>query len=223
MAEQNSSKQSAASWSAKIIKEISINYLVYLPLDYIKNANQKWPVIFFLHGAGERGSDLNLVKKNGLPKLVESADYPFIIISPQCTENANWESDTLNSLYDEILKKYRIDERRIYLTGLSMGGYGTWAWAIDSSEKFTAIAPVCGGGKAFMVNKIKDIPVWAFHGLKDQVVPSSESEKMVNALKEIGGNVKLTLYPDAGHDSWTATYNNPELYKWFLDHKKKTL
>ena len=215
---QNPSKQRTETFSGKITKKVSVKYLAYLPKDY-NNSNEKWPVIFFLHGSGERGSDLELVKKNGLPKLVEAADYPFIVISPQCPENTDWDLNALNALYTEILKKYKVDRSRIYLTGLSMGGYGTWAWAIESPDKFAAIAPVCGGGRAFMVRRIKDLPVWAFHGLKDDVVPVSESERMVNALKKINENVKLTIYPEADHDSWTLTYSNPELYKWFLEHK----
>jgi predicted peptidase len=216
---QNPEKQSKEAWSGKITKKLFINYLVYLPKDYNKNSKEMWPVIFFLHGSGERGSDLELVKKNGLPKLVEHADYPFIVISPQCPEYGDWDLDALNSLYGEILKKYQVDQSRVYLTGLSMGGYGTWAWAIDSPDKFAAIAPVCGGGKPWRASKIKDLPVWAFHGLKDDIVPVTESEKMVNALKKINGKAKLTIYPEADHDSWTLTYSNPELYKWFLEQR----
>jgi predicted peptidase len=203
-----------------MVKKISINYLVYLPKDYNKKSKERWPLIFFLHGSGERGTNLELVKRNGLPKLVDNNDYPFIIVSPQCPPNTNWDLNALNSLYEEILKRFNIDENHIYLTGLSMGGYGTWAWAIDSPDKFAAIAPVCGGGRSFMAIKIKDLPVWAFHGLKDEVVPVTESEKMVNAINKLGGNAKLTIYPEADHDSWTLTYSNPDLYKWFLEHKR---
>jgi predicted peptidase len=218
---QSSSKQINESFSEKMVKKVSLNYLVYLPKTYDKKSMEKWPIIFFLHGSGERGSNLELVKKNGLPLLVETDDYPFIVVSPQCPENTDWNIDALNALYKKVLKTYKIDVSRIYLTGLSMGGYGTWSWAIDSPDKFAAIAPVCGGGRAFMVHKIKDLPVWAFHGLKDNVVPISESEKMVNTLNKKGGNAKLTTYPDAEHDSWTPTYSNPELYKWFLEHQRK--
>ena len=109
---------------------------------------------------------------------------------------------------------------RIYLTGLSMGGYGTWSLAIAYPGRFAAIAPVCGGSEPFFAGRIKDIPAWIFHGAKDSVVPVSKSEEMVNALKKHGSNVKFTVYPEAKHDSWTATYNNPELYEWFL---KQTL
>ncbi len=114
-----------------------------------------------------------------------------------------------------------MDTERIYLTGLSMGGYGTWALAAKYPERFAAIVPICGGGKRFMARSLKDIPVWAFHGAKDNVVPLKESVKMVNAVKALGGNARLTVYPDAGHDSWTETYRNKELYSWFLGHRKK--
>jgi predicted peptidase len=218
---QNSSAQNGAKQNKVSSSGNSLNYLIYLPKDYEdKSSKEKWPVIFFLHGSGERGTDLDSVKKNGLPMLVEKTDYPFIVVSPQCPEGERWDPYALNSLYKEILKKYRADKNRVYLTGLSMGGYGTWAWAIESPDKFAAIAPVCGGGDPMMTSIIKNVPVWAFHGLKDNVVLPSESIEMIDALKKSGANPKLTLYPDASHDSWTLTYNNPELYEWFLQHRK---
>ena len=106
------------------------------------------------------------------------------------------------------------------LTGLSMGGYGTWALASKYPDRFAAIAPICGGGKRFMAYRLKDTPVWAFHGAKDRVVPLEESEEMVNAINARGGSAKLTVYPDAGHDSWTESYDNSELYDWLLEHRR---
>jgi predicted peptidase len=126
----------------------------------------------------------------------------------------------LINLLDEIVSKYAVDAQRVYLTGLSMGGYGTWDLACQYPERFAAIAPICGGGRRFMAMRLKDVPVWAFHGAKDPVVPLRESEEMVQAVKSIGGNAKLTVYPDALHDSWTATYSNQELYDWFLSQRK---
>ncbi len=126
----------------------------------------------------------------------------------------------LNDLLDKIIAEDRVDADRVYLTGLSMGGYGTWDWAIQSPDRFAAIAPICGGGNPDKVRAIRSMPVWVFHGAKDPTVPIAESEKMVKALKKAGSNVKFTVYPEAGHDSWTETYNNPELYKWFLSHKR---
>lgn len=205
-----------------ITKTVSCKYLLFLPQDYGKKKEQ-WPLILFLHGAGERGSDLEKVKKHGPPRIVEERkDFPFIVVSPQCPDDRWWpeENEMLINLLDDVVAKCNVDKERIYLTGLSMGGYGAWALASAYPERFAAITPICGGGRGFMADKLKDVPVWAFHGAKDNVVPLKESEEMVNAVKNRGGDAKLTVYPEAGHDSWTETYNNPQLYEWFLQHRK---
>jgi predicted peptidase len=119
------------------------------------------------------------------------------------------------------LRKYRIDKDRVYLTGLSMGGYGTWALAAAHPEKFAAIAPICGGGNPAEAAKLARLPIWVFHGAKDPTVPIERSKEMVEAIKAAGGDAKFTIYPEAGHDSWTETYNNPELYQWLLAQKRK--
>ncbi len=201
---------------------LKLDYLLYLPKDY-SQGDKKWPLIVFLHGSGERGSDLNKVKAHGPPKLVEQGkDMPFIIVSPQCPRGKWWPSrvETIMALIDEIAEKYDVDQSRIYLTGLSMGGYGTWSVACAHPERFAAIVPICGGGMTFIVHNLKDMPVWAFHGAKDPAVPLKESQRMVNAVNVSGGEAKLTVYPNAGHDSWTRTYDDPELYKWLLKHKR---
>ncbi len=205
-----------------VTKTVSCRYLLYLPGDYGKQG-RLWPMILFLHGAGERGDDLELVKKHGPPKLIDQGrDFPFIIVSPQCPDGDWWpeKTDTLITLLDEIVADYHVDHERIYLTGLSMGGYGTWALAWRYPQRFAAIAPICGGGYRFMADRLKDVPIWAFHGAKDNIVPLSESEAIVNAVNGNGGNAILTVYPDAYHDSWTKTYDNTELYDWFLKHRK---
>ena len=210
--------------NSKMKIKAKMGYLVYLPKDYKKNRHQQWPLMLFLHGSGERGTNLDLVKKNGPPKLVEEGkDFPFIIISPQCPEGQWWSVDVLNALLDKLIRKYRIDEDRIYLTDLSMGGFGTWDFAQKHPERFAAIAPVCGGGDTINIDEMKSVPAWAFHGGKDNVVPPQRSKDMVNALTNNGGEAKLTIYPDDGHDSWTHTYNNEELYQWLLSHKRKTI
>ena len=198
-----------------------MNYLLYFPKEYGK-ADTRWPMIVFLHGAGERGDDLELVKKHGPPKIAEEKeDFPFVVLSPQCPEGNWWERENLIALLDEIVANYDIDEERIYLTGLSMGGFGTWALAVDHPGLFAAIAPICGGGSRWHASLLKDTPVWAFHGRKDDVVPLIRSKEMVDAVKAAGGDAKLTVYRDAGHDSWTRTYDNPALYEWLLSHKRK--
>ncbi len=211
----------------KITKTVSINYLLYLPADYGKDARKKWPLMLFLHGAGERGDNLDVLKKHGPPNLAAAGkDFPFIIVSPQCPAEDWWTSpkmiDTLTTLLDEIAAAYRVDPDRVYCTGLSMGGFGTWELALSYPNRFAAIAPICGRGRPYQAARIRHLPVWVFHGAKDNVVPIKDSEDMVNALKKAGAKeVKFTVYPNAGHDSWTETYNNPELYSWFLSHTRK--
>jgi predicted peptidase len=205
--------------------EVKMNYLLYLPADYGKEQDKKWPLILFLHGAGERGDDVNKVKLHGPPKLVEGSggDSParkFIVVSPQCAPNKWWDPREVITLLDEVSQKYAVDPDRVYLTGLSMGGFGTWETSARNPERFAAIAPICGGGDARRVRTLKDMPTWVFHGDKDPVVPVQRSIEMVDALKQTGNDVKFTRYPDADHDSWTVTYNNPELYEWFLKHKR---
>lgn len=214
--------QQSQMFEKKITKTVSCDYLLFLPEDYGKK-RQRWPLMMFLHGAGERGSDLEKVKVHGPPKIVENKkDFPFILVSPQCPEGDWWTEkvEVLINLVDDIAAQYRVDKKRIYLTGLSMGGYGTWALASAYPERFAAIVPICGGGSRIMSLRLKDIPIWVFHGAKDPVVPLEESEEMVNAIRSRGGDVKFTIYPDAGHNSWTESYNNQELYDWFLEHSK---
>lgn len=216
--------QTAHKFKQTITKTVRLNYLLYLPKDY-SNSKKDQPLILFLHGAGERGDDLELVKIHGIPKIVEKQkDFPFIAISPQCPEENWWPNpwliESLSALLDEIISKYRVNENRIYLTGLSMGGFGTWHLAETYPDRFAAIAPICGGGMPWMAPRIKDVPVWVFHGAKDEVVPIEKSKEMVEALKKCGGNVKFSIYPEAGHDSWTETYDNPKLYEWFLEHHR---
>ena len=214
--------QQSKAFKKTITKTLSCKYLLFLPEGYGEK-DKRWPLMLFLHGAGERGNDLNKVKVHGPPKIVETKkDFPFILVSPQCPEGVWWNDklDVLINLLDEIEAKYNVDTERIYLTGLSMGGFGTWALASKYPDRFAAAAPICGGGMMIMVPGLIKVPIWAFHGAKDNVVPVKESEEMVKMIKARGGDARLTIYPEAGHDSWTETYNNPELYEWFLKHRK---
>ena len=211
-----------------ITKQVQLDYLLYLPEGYGADPDKTWPLVLFLHGAGERGSDLNVVKKHSIPKVVEQQEgMPFIAVSPQCPPDTWWSShiDDLDSLLKEVSADYAVDEKRIYLTGLSMGGFGTWHLAVTWPDRFAAIAPICGGGPwAFgfpeRVRSIKHVPTWVFHGAKDQIVPIQESEKLVADLRAAGGDVRFTVYPEAGHDSWSETYDNPELYDWMLSQRR---
>jgi predicted peptidase len=236
----------------KITRTASLGYLLYLPKDYDPKGKRQWPLILFLHGAGERGTNLSLVSVHGPPKLVkknppapknESEEARecreaatklltdnFIVVSPQCPANQRWENDPLLALLDDVIAKHKVDTSRVYLTGLSMGGYGSWSLGIRNPDRFATLAPICGGGELIDIllasrskeSKIKTLPVWAFHGAKDTTVPLSESERMVGALKKVGAKeVELTVYPEAGHDSWTETYSNPKFYEWLLKHERK--
>lgn len=200
-------------------EDFVLNYLLYLPDNY--NNTEKFPLVLFLHGSGERGDDIEKVKTHGPPKLIsQGKKFSFILVSPQCPENKRWDPEQLSMLLDEIEKNYKIDKNRIYITGLSMGGYGAWKIAQTFPDRFAAIIPVCGGGDFLNACVIKHLPIWVFHGSLDKVVSIQESERMVNTLKRCDGNVKFTVYPEAKHDSWTETYNNPAVYEWMLNQKK---
>lgn len=199
----------------------SYKYLLYLPDGYETETETDFPFLLFLHGGGEKGDNLDKVKRNGPPKFLENKkDFPFIVVSPQCPKDERWTAYKLNELLQGLVEKYRIDKNRIYLTGLSMGGYGSWDLASNYPHWFAAIAPICGGGDVRRVRAIKDIPVWTFHGMRDNVIPIERSLELVRALEKIDGNIKFTVYPEANHNSWTKTYNNPELWEWFLKHKR---
>jgi predicted peptidase len=215
--------QTPQRFEKEIVRKLSANYLLFLPDSYYTDQEKLWPMILFLHGSGERGNDLELVKIHGPAMIVEKRkDFPFIVISPQLpAEEDGWSPDLLNELVSDVVKKYRVDQERMYLTGLSMGGRGTWSFAIEYPGLFAAIAPVCGPLTDRRLNRLIDTPVWVFHGAKDRTVPIKASEDAVAGLRKLGADVKFTVYPDAGHDSWTETYNNPELYEWFLQHKRK--
>ena len=213
-------------FDVKTVRTFEGKYWLYLPKGY-EDRSRRWPVILFLHGSGANGKDLELVKKYGLPEVMEKRqDIPFIVVSPQCPERDDWSSPRmisyLNSLLDEICATHRVDEERLYVTGLSMGGAGTWDLAMKYPDRFAAIAPICGRGDPQRAATIKHIPTWIFHGAKDQHLPARLSREMADVLTRLGADVTLTVYPDRGHDSWTPTYANPKLYTWFLSHRKRT-
>lgn len=215
----------------KTSETIEMQYLFYVPKDYDAKSKQRWPLMLFLHGAGERGTNVQRVAVHGPMSMVKAGkDFPFVIVAPLCPEGERWQNDSLLGLLERVGKKFKVDTNRVYLTGLSMGGYGTWNLGIAHPEKFAAIVPICGGGSVIDVtlagynkprNPLIDLPVWAFHGAKDPVVPVEESERMINAMKKIRAKeAKLTVYPEATHNSWTETYNNGELYEWLLKHSR---
>ena len=177
--------------------------------------------MIFLHGAGERGNDINKVKIHGPPMLVDKGrKFPFIPISPQGPKDSWWSYEPVMEMIEDAEQRYQVDPKRIILTGLSMGGYGTWELAAHYPKKFAALVPLCGGGIPYMTSRFKSTPVWAFHGAKDGGVPIHESQRMVDALKKNGSTqVKFTIYPEAGHNCWTEAYNTEALYQWMLEQK----
>ena len=225
--------QTAQKLSIERKQVLATDYLLFLPQDYDASSSKRWPLILFLHGAGERGTNIWLVATHGPPKIdTLETNFPFIVVSPQCANGKMWADDLLIELLDEVESKYAVDTNRVYLTGISMGGFGTWNLGLSHPERFAAMAPVCGGGETILLTlaqlydpeqlaRIRALGVWAFHGGKDTTVLPGESAHMVEALKRIGcTDVKLTIYPEAGHDSWNQAYADPDLFKWFLQHSR---
>ena len=210
--------------------QFNIRSLRYLPPDYAADPmnardgdGRGWPLVIFLHGIGERGDDVRKVAFLGPPRLVaDGHDFPFVLISPQCDSESWWNADLLVRLVDDAVKTLHVDPDRVYITGLSMGGFGTWDVIRRRPDRFAAAVPVCGGGDPILFAPgAKSLPVWAFHGEKDPIVPLMRSEMMVSALKATGNpEVKLTVYPGVGHDSWTQTYNDPAMWTWLLSHRR---
>jgi predicted peptidase len=227
---QTSSPISSATLDWKVNRGGELKYLLYLPPDYKAAGDKRWPLMLFLHGAGERGSDVQRVAIHGPLSLVkQGTNFPFIIVAPQCATGQIWENEPLLQLLDQMEKKYSVDPKRIYLTGLSMGGYGTWKLGLAYPDKFAAIVPICGGcnmidvllGPGDKASAFKSLPIWAFHGAKDDVVPLSESERVVDGLRKGGvKEVKFTIYPEAKHDSWKEAYKTPDLYEWLLSKSR---
>ncbi|MBL9129860.1 MAG: prolyl oligopeptidase family serine peptidase [Verrucomicrobiaceae bacterium] len=215
--------QTPASYSGDFVIKVDYHYLLSKPDRYEAGTQKQWPLVIFLHGSGERGSDLEQLKKHGPPKLIASGkSFPAVIASLQCPANELWNPHGVKAVTDHLIKTERIDADRVYLTGLSMGGFGTWETAFEYPDTYAAIAPICGGAGVRWVQatRIKHLPAWIFHGDKDNAVPVEFSTKMHDALKKIGAPVKLTIYPGVGHDSWTATYDNPEFWAWLFEQKR---
>jgi predicted peptidase len=210
-----------------VTKRISLPYLLYLPPGFEQEADRKWPLVIFLHGAGERGSDLALVTRQGMARLVQQGrDFPFIMAAPQCPPDCTWDRklDELDCLLEEIIQKYPVQTEQIYLTGLSMGGYGTWHWAARHPRAFAALVPICGGampltGFPERAAVLKEVPIWAFHGEDDQIVPVQRSAELVQVLEDLDAPVRFTRYKGVGHNAWNRAYAEPALFDWLLAQK----
>ena len=198
-------------------EERELKYWLYTPANYEEQESVPW--MMFLHGMGERGDNLEQVKVWGPPKLVaDREDFPFVLISPQCPRDITWKTTHLVQILDAIQDQMKVDKKRLYMTGLSMGGFGTWAMVGAIPERIAAAVPVCGGGDLRAADKMTDVPIWAFHGDADRVVGIEHSQRMVDAVNEAGGKAKLKVYEGVGHNSWTATYADEEVYEWLLEH-----
>jgi predicted peptidase len=207
----------------RVTQTVDGEVLLYLPAGFAAQRDRKYPLVIFLHGSGEAGNDLDKLKAQGPPKIVASGqDFPFILASPQTPdERQGFDPAVLNGMLDELIKRLPVDADRVYLTGLSLGGEWSYGWASVSPERFAAIAPVSGAWTPSVACNLKRIPVWAFHGAKDDVVPIAEDQTMIDAINACGGNAKLTVYPDIGHDAWTPAYASPDLYAWLLEHRRE--
>ncbi|UJR24689.1 hypothetical protein I4U23_006062 [Adineta vaga] len=209
-------------------------YFLSIPPKYNTNEEKKWPFLLFLHGAGEISPPIKKVLAHGPPKLInayftnqfdnidkESATIlaeNFITCSPQVSQGYGWNSQVLTDLIHQIIDNYRIDSNRIYCTGISMGGYGTWSLAMEQPNLFAAIIPICGGGDEKKVSCLKTLPIWNFHGQLDDVIPVDRSHSLIKNLNS--DLCQSTIYPDLEHDSWTRTYNNKDIYLWLLQQTK---
>ena len=201
-----------------------LNYYLYYPKDYEHKVDEKFPILLFLHGGGDTGDSLGLVKRSGPPKLLtKGKEFPFLILIPQNPYKKKWwNTRAVNQLLDTVVNNNRVDKNRIYLTGLSRGGGAAWEMAVQYPNKFAALAVVCGMTPLPYASWInRDMPIWVFHGEDDQSIPISESETMVAKLKEMGYDVQFTKYPKVGHNSWDKAYNTEELYEWFVKQKLK--
>ena len=213
------SNQIDQALQTQISIDVNLPYRVYLPKAYASDDYTRFPLLLFLHGAGERGTDLDKMAAVGLPHEIEEngLTLPMITVCPQCPEGSWWNERGLLALLDEVISQYQVDESRVYVTGLSMGGRGTWRLAELAPEKIAAILPVCPPYTFIDFAKLKDMGIWVFHGVMDQVIPIDESALMIRMLRHFGCDVKFTAYADADHDAWSDTYSNTQVYDWLLE------
>ena len=215
------SNQRAARYELPVRRAVSGNYLLFLPREY-QRGTRRWPLILYLHGGAHRGTDPQRLRQWGLPAVVDrDPSFPFVVLSPQLPAGQLWtDTDALVALLDDVTARYRIDPKRVYVVGHSMGGNGAWFLAYRHPERFAAIAPIAGPGNPWWATRLKDVPAWAFHGDADSVVSVDESRAMVDAIRKEGGaDAALTVLPGRGHDILDV-FENRELYAWLLRHRR---
>jgi predicted peptidase len=224
LADEAAAALKPGSFESEITLKLGYKYLLALPEGYDADGAKKWPLLVFLHGAGERGDDLNLLKKHGPPKLIAAGKkFEAIVVSPQVPEGEFWNPHGVKALVDKMKKEHRVDGARVYITGISMGGFGTFDTIAAYPEVFAAAVPICGGAGVNVVKftPLKEMPIWIFHGDKDTAVPVEFSQMAMRAFeRNKAPNVKLTIYPGVPHDSWTQTYDNAEVWKWLFEQKR---
>ena len=211
---------------AELKKEIKKEQKIFYILDYPENAKGKVPLMVFLHGSGERGDNLDMVKAHSPFTYKNLFPEPVAILAPQCPKDVWWDTEAVYYLIKEIQQKYQIDDSRIMLTGLSMGGWGTLKLAMEHPELFSAVVAVCAPVDRLMkvrVSQYKDLPMKLFHGGNDDIVSPMNSIEIYQEIKKVNKNVELTIFPDDNHNSWDSTYSNPKLYEWMLAQKKNTV
>lgn len=209
-------------FKGRYVQPASFKYVVSLPEGYDADKKQKWPVLLFLHGAGERGEDLQKLYIHGpLKEIKNGRKVPFIVVAPQCPDGRWWDINGLIALLNNIERNYRVDKDRELLSGLSMGGFGSWALASAQPNRFAAIAPICGGGVAFTTWEYAKVPIWVRHGDADPIVPFDESKRMVDGLIHNGGKPRFDIVPGGGHDVWTDLYASDEFWSWLAAQKRE--
>jgi predicted peptidase len=219
-------RQTPQAFHRTVTIDVEGRFLLYVPPGFdMHDRSRRWPLLVFLHGSGESGRDLSQLLVNGPPKRVnDGAPFPLVIASPQSParlENGSFDAATLDALLDELLEQLPIDPDRVYLTGLSDGGIWTYGIAARFPHRFAAIAPVCGTWDPADACRLRDVPVWAFHGDRDDVVPLDQDRAMVDAIAACGGQARITVYPGRGHDAWTPAYDDPALYEWLLSQRRQ--
>jgi predicted peptidase len=193
---------------------------LHLPRGYLASTHA-WPLVIFLHGSGERGTELDRVKVHGPPRHAAAGrDYPFVLVSPQLPEGRQWSAVELHALLAQLRSELRIDAARVTATGLSLGGFGVWEWASAFPQDLAGIAPVCGFGRPGDVCRMKEVPVRAYHGDADDIVPLAGQQACIDALRACGGTADFTIYRGVGHDSWTPAYEDPALVPWLMARRR---
>ena len=198
-----------------------MEYLISYPADYVEG--ERYPVVLFLHGAGTRGEDIQLLRNNFLSGLTQRhEEFSFITVAPHCKRGTWFDyMESLIRFVKAIADAPFTDPARLYLFGNSMGGYGVWQLAMSMPSYFAAMIPICGGGMYWNAGQLVNVPIWAFHGADDHVVLAEESVKMVNTVNKLGGNAKLTIYPDTKHDAWTPTFHDREVFAWLFAQRNQ--